>query len=188
MLRRRLLLWMVLVSAPLVAPPAQSADIQVWVQDNDVRIQRVGDRFLVDLEFVAPVPLALAWAVLTDFAHMRDFVPNLTSSEVVERNENLLRVVQKGVARYGPFAARFESTREILLFAPTEIRSHNVGGTVKQMDSVMQLQSEGSGTRLRYRAEVAPGVWFPPLVGPALVRHEVAEQFSAIVREMVRRR
>ncbi|MCY7307216.1 MAG: SRPBCC family protein [Rhodoferax sp.] len=176
------------MTVPLALPSVRAADVQVWVQDNDVRIQRVGDRFLVELEFVAPVPLALAWAVLTDFARMRDFVPNLTSSEVLERNENLLRVMQKGVARYGPFSAKFESTREILLFAPTEIRSHNVGGTVKQMDSVMQLQSEGSGTRLRYRAEVSPGIWFPPLVGPALVRHEVAEQFSAIVQEMVRRR
>jgi len=105
MLRRRLLGWMCLVTVPLALPSVRAADVQVWVQDNDVRIQRVGDRFLVELEFVAPVPLALAWAVLTDFARMRDFVPNLTSSEVLERNENLLRVVQKGVARYGPFSA-----------------------------------------------------------------------------------
>lgn len=51
----------------------------------------------------------------------------------------------------------------------------------------MQLEAEPGGTRLHYHAEVVPGFWFPPMIGPALVRHETAEQFSAIIREMMRR-
>ena len=32
-----------------------------------------------------------------------------------------------------------------------------------------------------------PETALPPLVGPAMVQHETAAQFSAMVREMVRR-
>lgn len=166
---------------------ALSADEQTLVPDADISIQRAGGSFTVDTTLFTPVPPALAWAVLTDFDHMGSFVPNLTSSQVLERSDDLLKVAQKGVARYGFFSANFESVREVSLSPQREIRAHNVGGNVKRMESVMQLQAEGSGTRLHYHAEVMPGFWFPPLIGPALVRHETAEQFSAMLREMVRR-
>ncbi len=165
---------------------AAAAEPALVLPDN-VQVQRTGDHFTVDLTVLVPVALPVAWAVLTDFAHMVDFVPNLTSSQVLEQGEKLIKVQQKGVARFGIFSSSFESIREIRLNAPHEIRAHNVGGTVQQMDSVMQLEAHGNETRLHYHAEVAPGMWFPPMVGPALVRHETAEQLSAVVREMLRR-
>ena len=175
------------LAALLVPVQAMSADGPPAVPDNDVSVQRSGASFTVDVAMFTPVPPALAWAVLTDFDHMGSFVPNLSSSQVLERSDTLLKVAQKGVARYGLFSANFESVREISLSPQREIRAHNVSGNVKSMDSVMQLQAEGSGTRLHYHAEVIPGFWFPPLIGPSLVRHETAEQFSAMLQEMLRR-
>ena len=52
----------------------------------------------------------------------------------------------------------------------------------------MQLEAETGGTRLQYHAEVQPDFWFPPLIGPALVQRQTAEQFSAMIQEMLRRR
>ncbi|SFB70025.1 Polyketide cyclase / dehydrase and lipid transport [Polaromonas sp. OV174] len=185
---RKLCFW--LLAMPALLFPlhwAMAADAPQLVPDSAVQVQRSGSSFTVDMSMVAPVPPAQAWAVLTDFEHMGSFVPNLSSSQVLERSDTLLKVAQKGVARYGFFSANFESIREINLNPQLEIRAHNVGGNLKRMDSVMQLQAEGTGTRLHYHAEVVPGFWFPPLIGPALVRHETAEQFSAMLQEMARR-
>ena len=135
----------------------------------------------------APVPPAVAWQVLTDFEHMADFVPNLSMSRIVERQDARLTVHQKGVGRYGPFSAEFESLREIHLVPLREIRSHGVGGNIQQIDSLMRIDPEGSGTRLHYHSEALPGFWLPPLIGPAVARHETAEQFAAMIREMQRR-
>lgn len=175
--------------AALLGPVQMSlaADGPPLVADTDVRVERTGANFTVDLTMHAPVEPALAWTVLTDFEHMADFVPNLTSSQVTERSETLLKVAQKGVARYGIFSTHFESLREIHLTPLREIRAHGVGGNIQRMESLMQLEADGAGTRLTYHAEVLPGFWFPPLIGPALVRHETAEQFSAMLHEMVRR-
>lgn len=173
----------------LIAHSALGVDATPVVPDGDVRVERgAAGSFTVDMLVHAPVSPALAWSVLTDFEHMADFVPNLKTSLVTERTETVVRVRQTGTAHYGVFWADFESVREIRLFPPHEIRAHGVGGNVKRMDSLMRVEPEPGGTRLHYHAEVQPDFWLPPLLGPAFVRHETAEQFSAIIQEMVRRR
>ncbi|WP_394787113.1 SRPBCC family protein [Rhodoferax sp.] len=166
---------------------ATDAPAPALVADSDVKVERSNGAFTVDLTVHAPVAPERAWAVLTDFEHMADFVPNLNSSQVSERSDSMLKVTQKGVAHYGIFSSHFESTREIHLAPPHEIRAHGVGGNIQRMESRMQLEAEGSGTRLTYHAEVLPGFWLPPLIGPSLVQHETAGQFSAMLQEMLRR-
>ncbi|BDT66561.1 hypothetical protein os1_07240 [Comamonadaceae bacterium OS-1] len=185
--RLRPLAVLALAAALCPLPSALAADAPAAVADGDVHVERANGSFTVDMAVHAPVDAARAWAVLTDFEHMADFVPNLTSSQVTERSDTLVKVTQKGVAKYGFFSTPFESVREIHLDPPHEIRAHGVGGNILRMESRMQLEPEGSGTRLTYHAEVLPGFWFPPVIGPSLVRHETAEQFSAMVREMQRR-
>jgi len=176
------------LAALLLAHPAIAGDNDPAVRKNDVRVERVADSFTVDVVMHAPVAPALAWAVLIDFERMAEFIPNLTHSQILERGEGTLRVRQKGTARYGPFSSNFDSIREIQLTPQREIRAHGVGGNIKRMDSLMRLEAEGDGTRLEYHAEVLPDFWLPPLFGPSFVRHETAEQFSAMINEMLRRR
>ncbi|MEO5797549.1 MAG: SRPBCC family protein [Rhodoferax sp.] len=168
-------------------PVALAADAPAAVADSDVHVERANGAFTVDMVIHVPVDAARAWAVLTDFEHMADFVPNLTSSQVSDRSDNQLKVTQKGVAKYGFFSTKFESVREIHLVPTHEIRAHGVGGNIQRMESLMQLEPDGSGTKLTYHAEVLPGFWFPPLIGPSMVQHETAEQFSAMLHEMTKR-
>lgn len=162
------------------APPA--------VAECEVAVQRTEGGYVIDLVMHAKVPLAVAWVVLTDFDHMAEFIPNLTHSQVLQRGDNVLKIGQKGKARWGPFSMNFESVREVVLAPQREIRTHGVSGTLKRVDSRLTLEPEGEGTRLHYHSEVEPGSWVPPMVGPAKVREETAAQFSAILQEMQRRR
>jgi carbon monoxide dehydrogenase subunit G len=184
---RDLLLTGLMTASLCLCPVLGAAQEAPLVSASDVRVERSGDQFTVDLSFYAPVAPAQAWSVLTDFERMAGFVPNMISSDIVERNDKLLKIRQKGVSRFGIFSTNFESIQETQLTPLTEIRARGVSGDFKRMDSVMQLAPEGSGTRLTYHAEVQPDFWFPPFIGPVLARRDVAEQFSAMLREMVRR-
>lgn len=177
---------MALVATLLPVPPVLAADSSTAVADSDVHVERANGSFIVDMNIHVSVDPARAWAVLTDFEHMADFVPNLTSSQVTERSETLVKVTQKGTAHYGIFSTHFESVREIHLVPKHEIRAHGVGGSIQHVESLMQLEPDGTGTRLTYHAEVMPGTWFPPLIGPSLVQHQTAEQFSAMLHEMLK--
>lgn len=188
MLRTVRLILVALAALLVPAVAVHAADAVPAVSDADVQVVRNGRSFTVDVVMHAPVPVSVAWAVLTDFAHMAEFSPHLTASEIVERGDSRLVVSQKGVVRYGAFSVRLDSVREIQLVTQHEIRARSLSGSVKRMESVMRLEAEAGGTRLHYHAEVEPNSWFPPLIGPALVRHESAEQFSAMIQEMIRRR
>jgi carbon monoxide dehydrogenase subunit G len=181
-----LLGWLMAVSIWL-CPLQAAAQERLLVSASDVRVERSGDHFTVDLSLYVPVPPALAWGVLTDFDRMAGFVPNLVSSDVMERHESVLKIRQKGVSRFGIFSTNFESIQETQLTEQREIRAHGISGDFKRMDSVMQLAPEGNGTRLTYHADVQPDFWFPPFIGPVMARRDVAEQFSAMLSEMLRR-
>lgn len=186
--RRRVLFCLAAVAAPTLACAQLQPDAAVVeITQRDIVVERSGDTFTVGLNVVLPVQQSVAWAVLTDYEHMATFVPSLASSEVLERSESRVKVRQQGVARYGPFASAFESVRDIQLTPPSGIRSRTIGGNLRRVDSLTRLQPEPAGTRLLYHTEVEPGVWFPPVVGPAVVREQTARQFTAMLGEMRRR-
>jgi len=194
MRRHRLKTW---IAAGLLAAAAGMAGAETYgapplqgnpVTSQDVRVQRQGSGFTIDAVMHAPVPAAVAWDVLTDFEHMPRYQTHLKTSEVLERSAQRLLVRQKGVARFGPFSNEFDSVREMALTPQRSIRARQVSGVaLKQMASLMTLEPESGGTRLTYHADIEPAIGLPPLVGPSAVQHETAEQFSAMVREMVRR-
>lgn len=170
----------------LAAGPAFCAE--ALVAPDDVRFASLDEGFRVDIDMLAPVPLAMAWKVLTDFNGMAKFAANLTSSRIIATNGNRVRVAQTGFARLGPLSQAFESVRDITLTPMKEIVAHQVSGSARRVDSRMRLKALDDGsTRLEYRVEVVPETSLPPLIGPAIVRHEMAEQFSLLIGEMKRR-
>jgi hypothetical protein len=171
-----------LLSTLVVAAPALGTD-----SESRIDVSRRGGIFVVDAALWAPVAPHEAWTVLVDFDHMASFVPNLSESRVVSRSAGQVTVAQKGVARLGLLRYPFESVREVDLQPFEQVRSRNVGGNVSRIDSTTRIFESGSGTRILYHVEVAPEFWFPDLIGEAFLRHEIREQFDAIVKEMVRR-
>jgi ribosome-associated toxin RatA of RatAB toxin-antitoxin module len=154
----------------------------------DTCISRQGRAFVIVATLEAPVTPALAWEVLTDFERMEKFVPIPADSRILARDGNRLTILQHGVARYGPFTLRFESERVVTLAPPSSIRSTQTRGTMEQLDSLTTFAASPGGTRLDYHVEAIPGALYPDALTRRFLQHEVAEQFEAIVREMVRRR
>lgn len=152
-----------------------------------IDVARSGETFIVHALLFAPVSRREAWAVLTDFDRMTGFVPNLTESRVVERAGNRLTVAQKGVARFGALEFPFDSVREVDLDPEESVRSRNIRGSVRKLESVTRLAEAGGGTQVSYRVEAILDWWFSNAVGEAFLRHEIREQFDAIVKEMRRR-
>lgn len=135
---------------------------------------------------VAVAP-AIAMAVLTDFEHMTAFMPGLTSSQVLERAGRTYHVRQRGRVDYGPFHMNFESERLIEVVDGARILSRSVTGASNQTRSEMLISSLPAGIRIDYHIEMLAGGWLPGVFGSSFLKHELAEQFSALEREMLRR-
>jgi len=152
-----------------------------------VAATQLGATITVDATLTVGVPLDTAWAVLTDFDHMTSILANLTSSEVLSRNGNLWIIRQKGVAKFGFLSFPFESEREVRLDPMKRILARNITGTLKRMDSELNISSQEQRVHLRYHAEIVPDSLLGRFFGATFVRHEVDEQLQRMAAEMKRR-
>jgi carbon monoxide dehydrogenase subunit G len=154
---------------------------------RSVNVAYDGMTYVCDVLMHAPVPAAVAWEVLTDFEHMAQWVPNVRASRVLKRERNSVTVEQHGLARYGALGFPYTSRRRIEMVEPLTVRSIQVEGSMRRFDSLMTLEPDEKGTRLTYHLEMVPGLVARAVLSRSFLEHELAEQFGAIVGEMVRR-
>ncbi len=154
---------------------------------RSVSVGFAGETYVCDAVMFAPVPPGVAWDVLTDFEHMAEWVPNVRTSRVLKREDNSATIEQRGVAKFGVASFPYAIERRIEMNKPVVIRSTQIRGSLRRVESLMTLEPEGKGTRLTYRLEVVPSLLAGAVMSRDFLEHEVAEQFGAIVGEMTRR-
>ncbi|MBT9520237.1 MAG: SRPBCC family protein [Dechloromonas sp.] len=157
------------------------------LEDDDVVVDYRDGTYFASLAFLVAASPAVVIDVLTDFNHMVGIVPNLESSQIVSRQGNVFVIKQRGKANFGPFSFPFESLRQIELLPDGRILGRALGGSTKHMRSELRVQAQGRGARVDYQIEVVPDRWLPASLGVPFMRHEMAEQFTALIHEMERR-
>jgi len=145
------------------------------------------DAYVVNAVFFAPAPPNVAWDVLTDFDKLAGWVPNVAESKVIKRDDGSVTVEQRGVAKYGAASFPYVTERRIELRPPSGIKTAQVKGNMRRVESTIMLEAEGKGTRIVYHLEIVPSLLASTVMSKPFVEHEVSEQFTAIVGEMTRR-
>ena len=154
---------------------------------RSIEVVQDSDRYRADVVMFAPVPLNVAWDVLTDFDHMAKWVPNLRESKGTVTEPNTVTVEQQGVAKFGIFSFPYSSVRKMQLNPQKTVKATQIEGSMKQLESLMTLTSDGNGTRLNYHLEMVPAGLASAVLSKDFVQNELTEQFKAIIGEMVRR-
>ena len=153
----------------------------------DVQVTRRGEGVVVDVRAAVKARPAYAWAVLTDYDHMAEFVTVLTSSAVTGRTGNLLQVAQTGQVTKAFLHFSFSTLRAVELTPMREIRSHLIRGDFKSYEFTTRIIEQESGTLLIHHGEYVPNVWVPPLVGPTMIEAETRQQYQELTAEILRR-
>ena len=152
-----------------------------------MEVTREGDTYVVNSVMFAPVGQSVAWDVLTDFDKLAGWVPNVAQSKATKREENTVFVEQRGVAKFGAASFPYVTERKIDLTPQTAIKTTQLKGSLRRVESSILLEPDGKGTRIKYHLEVVPSVLASTVMSRQFLEHEVTEQFTAIVGEMVRR-
>jgi hypothetical protein len=154
---------------------------------RSISVDRDGDAYVVNAVFFAPVGQSVAWDVLTDFDHMNGWVPNVAESKATKREENSVIVEQRGVAKFGAASFPYVTERKIEMAMPTSIKTTQLKGSLRRVESTLQLEPDGKGTKINYHLVMVPSLLASTVMSKPFLEHEVSEQFTAIVGEMVRR-
>ncbi len=183
--RQALKAWGCMLAAMLIlgSTPGRAADSPI----RSIDVTYDGETYVLNAVMFAPVAQAVAWEVLTDFDHMAGWVPNVTESKVLKRDDASITVEQRGVAKYGALSFPYDTERKLDLKPKATINSTQLKGSLRRVVSTMMLEPDGKGTRLTYHLEIVPSLLAGALLSKEFVQHEISEQFTAIIAEMVRR-
>lgn len=135
---------------------------------------------------VAAAPAAV-WRILTDYQHMADYVPDLTSARVLSRSGNQVVLEQMGVARMLFFTRDIRLVVAVHEQAPSRIDVSLVDGDMKVYRCSWELRAAGAGgTTVLYNATIEPTFYVPGLVGTRLVRQDIGRMMAAVLLRLDR--
>ena len=160
-------------------------------QGNDdikVSVTRKGDVVKVRADFAVSVGASQAFAVLTDYDHMRDFLPNVVESKVIQRSPDRLVVSQSVRMKVGFLSIPLETVRQVDLEPPYKLVSHALSGTVSKAEVTTTLVEAQGKTVVTYESEATVSSWLPTGLGTSIIGAHIREQLTSMRAEMLRRR
>ena len=180
--RRCLRGWLALTACAMAATALAQSPVRSMEVTYD------GDTYVVKAQMFAPVTQAIAWDVLTDFPNMAKWVPNVRESTIVKQGDKQFTIEQRGTAKLAGPSFSYTSLREIVVNPQTTIESTQIKGSLKLQHSLMRVSPEGDGTRMQYQLEIVPSLLASVVMSEDVLKHEIEEQFTAIVGEMMKRK
>jgi ribosome-associated toxin RatA of RatAB toxin-antitoxin module len=135
-------------------------------------------------------PYELIWRTLTDYDHLSEFVPGMTTSHVVERHGATAIVEQTGHARFLFFSYPIEVLVESHEKPPYLIGMRIVKGNLKQLDGGYRIERTGYNDDefvLCWSGIIERPSALPLFITVPLLRSNIADQFHGMIREIERR-
>ena len=135
----------------------------------------------------ADASIETCYGVLADFDRLAEFIPGMQSSEIVSRPDESLLLRQVGRASAAFIEFDFDVTLAVTVEPPRRITFSRVAGNLEQMDGSWDIDGNDRYCRIKYRADIKPAFWVPPVIGPALMRRKVEKQIAGVRAEIARR-
>ena len=178
-----------IASIPLAAATAQEsavpADIEVAVQ----RVSQDGKSFYkINAKAFARAAPQPVWKVLTNYDRLTEFVPNLESSKTLSRDGGEAIIEQYGRAGFLFISHSVHLVLRVVEQPISAIDITLLSGDMKHYASHWEIAAAerdgASGTLISYSGELAPDFFVPPLIGSALIRSDVRNMVTAVVKEI----
>lgn len=177
---RRLLVWAWLAGA-CVARAWAATDVAVEAERQGAAVE-INARATVDCAYDT------LWSTLTDYDHLAQFIPGMHSSRVLEWRGNEAVVEQRGEAKFLFFRFPIEVTVGSASRPPDAIDIRVLKGNLHKLDGGYRIEKLGESRYiLRWRGLIQPAMFLPPVLGTAVMRSNIADQFLGMVREIERR-
>lgn len=168
--------------------------VSAQVGSTDASISRVDTHArgrALEVAAIARVeaPAALIWETITDYERLADFVPGISSSRILERQGNVVRVRQTGRAHLMIFGFDVDVTVEAIEQPPDSVEARLVSGTLRRLEGRYLIETTRSPGRanLRWDGVIEPAAEVPAFIGRAVARATIEAQFASMAAEIVRR-
>lgn len=186
---KRWFLILTIASIPLAAATAQETGLPDNIEVVVQRVQLDGRTFYkVNAKAFARAAPQPVWKLLTGYDRLAEFVPNLESSKILSRNGNEATVEQRGRAGFLFISHAVHLVLRVVEQPISVIDITMLSGDMKHYASHWEIaaaeQGGASGTLINYLGELEPDFFVPALFGAALIRSDVRNMLTAVIREI----
>jgi hypothetical protein len=156
-----------LVAASL---PAVAASMSVPVMS----VRERDGVYTVAARFEVPEPTTVVYDVLTDYANIPRFMPDVQTSRIVVRAAGYARVEQEAVSKFMLFSKRVHLVLDVEE-GPGIIRFRNTcGRSFEQYEGAWTIESDGGVTAVAYELTARPAFRVPEFVLRRLLERDAA--------------
>ena len=135
-----------------------------------------------------PISTNVLWSVLTDYDHLSDFIPNLASSSLIERNGNRVKLNQVGSQKL--VGLRFTAKVQLELIEDNSnghLKFHILKGDFRRFEGSWSMQSLKEGSCLLYELTVQGCIGMPVALIEQRLREDLSDNLLAVEQEALRR-
>lgn len=124
-----------------------------------------------------PHPVEQVWNVITDYEHLADFVPNLTTSKILAYSDGRIRLEQIGTECFLKFKFCARVVLDMTERFPYEVGFSMQEGDFRQFQGAWKLQAseDNQSTQLCYDLCVKP----PRAMPATLIEHHIRQGLTA---------
>lgn len=155
----------------------------------DVAVQRFDRRYVVEIDARFGAPAERLRTLLTDYAHLGRINDSIRRSEVIETHSSQHHcVLTEADVCVAVFCKHIVQVQDVSVLPDGSIlatmrptRSDFSYGVAR-----WDFWEEPAGTRMRFRSEIEPAFWVPPLIGPWLVQRALEAEMLKSVANLER--
>lgn len=150
-----------------------------------VEVQRVANGFAVHAVFPVAVTPTRAFAVMTDYGHMTQFIPQMHKSQVLWRDGAHESVLQEGSINLLWLRIPTFVVMSVHRLSDRAVRFHSTGGSMA-IRGQADVRASADGSVVEYRATLEPQTLVPMGLAQNLVARYIRQQMEALRAEMLR--
>ena len=168
------------VTVSLTAGAASSAQPMMAVGERD-------GVYTVTARFEVPQPATVVQAVLTDYANIPRFMPDVRTSRIVERTAGYTRVEQEAVSKFMLFSKRVHLLLDVEE-GPGLIRFRNTcNRSFAQYEGVWTIKGDGVESQITYALTARPAFRVPEFVLRKLLERDAGVMIDRLRSEITAR-
>ena len=152
-----------------------------------VSVREENGVYLVRARFEIPQTADLARSVLTDYAQIPRFMPDVRTSVVVERTASRLLVEQEAVSKFGLFSKTAHLLLEVTEDGNTIRFIDRCGKSFKHYEGSWTLLEAGGRTTLTYDLTSRPDFGVPEFIIKRLLKRDAGEMIERLRAEIAAR-
>ena len=157
-------------------------------EDLSVEAVRRGAAVEVRARATLDASHAVVWDTLTDYNRLSEFIPGMQKSRIIEWRGSEAIVEQLGEAKFLFFSFPIDVTVGSTSQPPDQIRVRVLKGNLKRLEGGYRIEHTPAGrVVLHWDGLIEPDAILPPLLGEAVMRANIEDQFTGMVNEIERR-